>query len=170
MPHGRVSLGVGWCWCCCYSSAQSPRPMHRSEAGMAAGRKTSNRRRNSPLHRRRRRPCQRSGHGWKMVRSYASRAMISSNIRRRSSMAARVLRQRDKGPTATLSGSRRASRFWLTTVRHAPKSSQQTSPRRLGGPTATCRRPLHLLSLKALLPGNDAPVSSADQPLGGIAT
>ena len=53
--------------------------------------------------------------------------------------------------------SRRASRFWLTTVPHAPKSSRRASPKRPGGPIATCRRPRHLLSPKAQAQGNDGP-------------
>ena len=122
---------------------------------MPARKKTSNRHRNRPRHPWTCRTCQRSGHGWKMARLYASRAMISSDIRRKPRMV-QVVRQRDKHPSATLSGSGRASRFWLGTVRRAPKSLRPTSPRRLGGPTATCRRPRHLLSPKALVPGNDA--------------
>jgi len=67
-----------------------------------------------------------------------------------------VLQQQDRRPTATLSASERASRSWITTVLHAPKSSRRTSPKRLGGPIATCRRPRHLLSPKAPAQGNDA--------------
>src|SRR5271165_7368696 len=90
------------------------------------------------------------------ARSYASRATISSDIRRKSPMV-RVLQHQDRRPIATLSGSRRASRFWLTTVPHAPKSSRWASPKRPGGPIATCRRPRHLLSPKAQAQGNDGP-------------
>src|SRR5271166_3389372 len=90
-----------------------------------------------------------------MARSYASRAMISSDIRGKSPMV-RVLQQRDRHPTATLSASEQASRSWITTVLHAPKSSRRTSPKRLGGPIATCRRPHHLPSPKAPAQGNDA--------------
>ena len=81
--------------------------------------------------------------------------MISSDIRGKSPMV-RVLQQRDRRPTAILSASERASRSWITTVLHAPKSSRRTSPRRLGGPIATCRRTRHLLSPKAAAQGNDA--------------
>jgi hypothetical protein len=154
-PQGRVSLGVGWRWRCCSSSAQWPRPMHRSAAVMAAGKITSNRHRNGPRHRRHR-SCPRYGHGWKRARSYASRATISSDIRRKSPMV-RVLQHQDRRSIAILSGSRRASSFWLTTVPHAPKSSRRTSPKRPGGPIATCRRPRHLLSPKAQAQGNDGP-------------
>jgi len=122
---------------------------------MAAGKITSNRHRNSPRHRRHR-SCPRYGHGWKRGRSYASRATISSGIRRKSPMV-RVLQHQDRHPIATLSGSRRASRFWLTTVPHALKSSPRASPKRPGGPIATCRRPRHLLSPKAQAQGNDGP-------------
>ena len=69
----------------------------------------------------------------------------------------RVLQHQDRRPIATLSGSRRASSFWLTTVPHAPKSSRRTSSKRPGGPIATCRRPRHLLSPKAQAHGNDGP-------------
>ena len=48
-----------------------------------------------------------------------------------------------------------SSRFWLTTVPHAPKSSRRTRPKKLGGPTVTCRRPRRLLSPKAQAHGND---------------
>ena len=154
-PQGCVSLGVGWRWRCCCSSAQWPRPMHRSAAVIAAGKITSNRHRNGPRHRRHR-SCPRYGHAWKKARSYASRATISSDIRRKSPMV-RVLQHQDRRPIATLSGSRPASRFWLTTVPHAPKSSRRTSPKRPGGPIATCRRPRHLLSPKAQARGNDGP-------------
>jgi hypothetical protein len=105
-PQGRVSLGVGWRWRCCSSSAQWPRPMHRSAAVMAAGKITSNRHRNGLRHRRHR-SCPRYGHGWKRARSYASRATISSDIRCKSAML-RVLQHQDRRPVATLSGSRRA--------------------------------------------------------------
>jgi hypothetical protein len=81
---------------------------------------------------------------------------ISSDIRRKSPMV-RVLQHQDRRSIAILSGSRRASSFWLTTVPHAPKSSRQTSPKRPGGPIATCRRPRHLLSPKAQAQGNDGP-------------
>jgi len=155
MPQGRVSLGVGWRWRCCSSSAQWPRLMHRSAALMAAGKITSNRHRNSPRHRRHR-SCPRYGHGWRRARSYASRATISSDIRRKSPMV-RVLQHQDSRPIATLSESRRASRFWLTTVPRAPKSSRRTGPKRPGGPIATCRRPRRLLSPKAQAQGNDGP-------------
>src|SRR5271157_5549774 len=67
-----------------------------------------------------------------------------------------VLQQQDRRPTATLSASERASRSWITTVLHAPKSSRRTSPKRLGGPIATGRRPRHFLSPKAPAQGNDA--------------
>jgi len=122
---------------------------------MAAGKITSNRHRNGPRHRRHR-SCPRYGHGWKRARSYASRATISSDIRRKSPMV-RVLQHQDRRSIAILSGSRRASSFWLTTVPHAPKSSRRTSPKRPGGPIATCRRPRHLLSPKAQAQGNDGP-------------
>src|SRR5580704_11843410 len=105
---------------------------------------------------RRHRSCPRYGHGWKRARSSASRAAISSDIRRKSPMV-RVLQHQDRRPIATLSGSRRASRFWLTTVPHAPKSSRRTSPKRPGGPIATCRRLRHPLSPKAQAQGNDGP-------------
>src|ERR1700720_2539563 len=88
--------------------------------------------------------------------SYASRATISSDIRRKSPMV-RVLQHQDRRSIAILSGSRRASSFWLTTVPHAPKSSRRTSPKRPGGPIATCRRPRHLLSPKAQAQGDDGP-------------
>jgi hypothetical protein len=133
--------------------------MHRSAAVMAAGKITSNRHRHGPRHRRHR-SCPRYGHGWKRARSYASRATISSDIRRKSAML-RVLQPQDRRPIATLSGSRRASRFWLTTVPHAPKSSRRTSPKRPGGPIATCRRPRHPLSPKAQAQGNDGPALGA---------
>jgi hypothetical protein len=129
--------------------------MRRAAAVVAAGNKTSNRHRNSPRHRWRRPPCQKFGHGWKTARSYASRAMISPDISSKSPTV-RVIRHRDKRPTATPSGSRQASKSWLATVRHAPKSSRPTSRRRLGGPIAICHRPRHLLSPKAPARGNDA--------------
>ncbi len=126
---------------------------------MAAGKITSNRHRNGPRHRRHR-SCPRYGHGWKRARSYASRATISSDIRRKSPMV-RVLQHQDRRPIAILSGSRRASKFWLTTVPHAPKSSRRTNPKKPDGPIATCRRPRHLLSPKAQAQGNDGPASEA---------
>jgi hypothetical protein len=129
--------------------------MHRSAAAIAAGKITSNRHGNNPRHRRHR-SCPRYGHGWKRARSSASRATISSDIRRKSPMV-RVLQHQDRRPIATLSGSRRASSFWLTTVPHALKSSRRASPKRPGGPIATCRRPRHLLSPKAQAQGNDGP-------------
>jgi len=129
--------------------------MHRSAAAIAAGKITSNRHGNNPRHRRHR-SCPRYGHGWKRARSSASRATISSDIRRKSPMV-RVLQHQDRRPIATLSGSRRASRFWLTTVPHALKSSRRTSPKRPGGPIATCRRPHRLLSPKAQAQGNEGP-------------
>ena len=84
-----------------------------------------------------------------------------------------VLQQRDRRPTATLFASERASRSWITTVLHAPKSSRRTSPKRLGAPIAICRRPHHLLSPKAQARENDAtglgflswgPAGAADPP------
>src|SRR6266446_2524984 len=60
--------------------------------------------------------------------------------------------QRDRRPTAIPSRSRRAFRFWITTVRRAPKLSRRTSPKRPGGPIATCHRPRRLLSPKAPAP------------------
>ena len=149
-PQGRVSLGVGWRWrYCSSSSVQWARPMHRSAAVMAAGKIPSNR----PRHRRHR-SCPRYGHDWNRARLYASRATISSDIRRKSPMV-QVLQHRDRRPIATLYGSRRASRFWLTTVPHAPKLSRRMTPKQPGGPTATCRRPRHPLSPKALARGNN---------------
>ena len=97
---------------------------------------TSNRHRKSP--RCRRRTCPRYGPGWKMVRSFASHAMISSDIRRKSPIVP-VLQQRDRHPTAIPSISRLAFRSWVTTVLHALKLSRRTSSKRPGGPIATCR-------------------------------
>jgi len=129
-------------------------------AGMAAGKVTSNRHRKNP--RCRRRTCPRYGPGWKMVRSFASRAMISSDIRL--AIVRVQQQQRDRRPTAIPSRSGRAFRFWITTVRHAPKLSRRTNPRRPGGLIATCLRPRHLLSpgapAQGPAQGNDAPVLS----------
>jgi hypothetical protein len=66
-----------------------------------------------------------------------------------------VLRHQDRRPIVTPSGSRRASRFWLTTVPHVPTSSRQTSPKRPGGLIATCRRPRQPLSPKAQAQENE---------------
>jgi hypothetical protein len=141
---------------------QRSRPMHSSAAGMAAGKRTSNRHRKNPRHRRHNRPCPRYGPGWKMVRSFASRAMISSDIRL--AIVRVQQQQRDRRPTAIPSRSGRAFRFWITTVRHAPKLSRRTNPRRPGGLIATCLRPRHLLSpgapAQGPAQGNDAPVLS----------
>ena len=98
----------------------------------------------------------RYGPGWRVVRSFASRAMISSDIRRKSPIVRVPQQQRDRRPTATPSRSRRAFRFWITTVRRAPKLSRRTSPKRPGGPIATCLRPRRLPSPKAPAQGNDA--------------
>jgi hypothetical protein len=125
---------------------------------MVAGKRINNRhrngRRNSPRHRRRCRPCRSHRHGWTLARSCASRATISSDIRRKSPMV-RVLQQRERRRTAVPSGSRPASRSWTVTVLHAPKSLRRTSPNRPAGPTPTCHRPRHPPSPKAPAQGND---------------
>jgi hypothetical protein len=68
---------------------------------------------------------------------------------------AQIANAADRRPTATPSRSRRAFRFWITTVHRAPKLSRRTSPKRPGGPIATCLRPRHLLSPKAPVQGSD---------------
>ena len=159
---GHVSLGVGWRWRCCSSSAQWPRPMHRSAAVMAAGKITSNRHRNDPRHRRHR-SCPRYGHGWKRARSYASRATISSDIRRKSPMV-RVLQHQDRRPIATLSGSRLASRI----LAHDGPSRTQIVTTDESKETWWTNSYLpstpHLLSPKAQAQGNDGPAS---EPVAG---
>jgi hypothetical protein len=143
-----------WRYC---SSAQWHRPMRRSAAVMVAGKRTSKRRRNghhnSPRHRRHRRLCRSHGHGWTLARSCASRATLSSDIRRKSPMV-RVLQQRERRPTVVPSRSRSASRSWTVTVLHAPKSLRRMSPNRPAGPIP-CHRPRHPLSPKVPAQGND---------------
>src|SRR5262249_30235802 len=70
--------------------------------------------------------------------------------------------------TVTTSESRPAFRFWITTVRRAPRSSRRTKPKRPGGPIATCLQPHHPLSPKVPPRANDGRVhpSGASKMVG----